>query len=45
MSRRYHLLTAGLLQASAYAPVRSRIVPAAAALPKIFAGMVNQLAE
>jgi hypothetical protein len=23
----------------------SRIVPAAAALPKIFAGMVNQLAE
>ena len=45
MSRRYRLLTAGLLQASAYAPVRSRIVPAAAALPKIFASMVNQLAE
>lgn len=45
MSRRYRLLTAGLLQASAYAPVRSRIVPAAVALPKIFAIMVNQLAE
>ncbi len=45
MSRRYRLLTAGLLQASVYAPVRSRIVPAAAALPKIFAGLVNQLAE
>jgi len=25
--------------------VRSRIVPAATALPKIFAGIVNQLAE
>jgi hypothetical protein len=45
MSRRYRLLTAGLLQASAYAPVRSRIVPAATALPKIFAGIINQLAE
>jgi flavin-dependent dehydrogenase len=45
MSRRYRLLTAGLLQASAYAPVRRRIVPAATALPKIFASMVNQLAE
>jgi hypothetical protein len=45
MSRRYRLLTAGLLQASEYAPVRSRIVPAATALPKIFAGIINQLAE
>ena len=45
MSRRYRLLTAGLLQASAYAPVRSRIVPAAAALPKVFAGIVSQFAE
>ncbi len=45
MSRRYRLLTARLLQASAYAPVRSRIVPAATALPKIFAGLVNQLAD
>ncbi len=45
MSRRYRVLTAGLLQASAYAPVRSRIVPAATALPKIFASIINQLAE
>jgi len=45
MSRRYRVMTAGLLQASAYAPVRSCIVPAATALPNIFAGMVNQLAE
>jgi flavin-dependent dehydrogenase len=45
MSRRYRLLTAALLQASAYAPLRSRIVPAAATLPKVFAGIVNLLAE
>jgi flavin-dependent dehydrogenase len=45
MSRRYRLLTAAVLQASGYAPLRSRIVPTAAALPKIFTGVVNQLAE
>jgi flavin-dependent dehydrogenase len=45
MSRRYRLLTVGLLRASRYASVRSRIVPAAAALPAVFAGLVNQLAE
>ena len=45
MSRRYRLLTAAVLQASESAPLRSRIVPAAAALPKVFAGIVNQLAE
>jgi flavin-dependent dehydrogenase len=45
MSRRYRLLTAAVLQASEYGPLRSRIVPAAAALPKVFAGVVNQLAE
>ena len=45
MSRRYRLLTAAAVKASAYAPLRSRIVPAAAALPIIFAGIVNQLAE
>lgn len=44
MSRRYRLLTAGLLQAGTYAPVRSRIVPAAAALPSVFNRVVNQLA-
>jgi hypothetical protein len=45
MSRRYRLLTAAVLQASEYGPLRSRIVPAAAALPGVFAGIVNQLAE
>jgi hypothetical protein len=45
MSRRYRLLRAAVLHASEYAPLRSRIVPAAAALPKVFAGIVNQLAE
>ena len=45
MSRRYRLLTSAVVQATAYAPLRSRIVPTAAALPKIFAGVVNQLAE
>ena len=45
MSRRYRLLTAAVVKASAYAPLRSRIVPAAAALPRVFAGLVNQLGE
>jgi hypothetical protein len=34
-----------LLQASAIAPVRSRIVPAAAAMPTVFTGVVNLLAQ
>lgn len=45
MSRRYRVLTAGLLRASTHASVRSRIVPAAAALPAAFARLVNELAE
>ena len=45
MSRRYRLLTAALLRASAFAPLRSLIVPAATALPKAFTEMVNMLAE
>lgn len=45
MSRRYRLLTAGLLHASGIAPVRSLIVPVAAALPRAFGGIVNQLAS
>ena len=45
MSLRYRVLTAGLLRASAYPPLRKRVVPAATALPNIFAGIVNQLAE
>jgi hypothetical protein len=36
--RRYRLLTAAVLHASEYARLRSRIVPAAAALPRVFAG-------
>lgn len=45
MSRRYRFLTAGLLEASGLKPVRSLIVPAAAALPKAFSGIVNLLAN
>jgi hypothetical protein len=45
MSRRCRVLTAGLLKASSYGPVRRRIVPAAASLPRVFTGMVNQLAQ
>jgi flavin-dependent dehydrogenase len=45
MSRRYRLLTAAVLNASACPPVRSRIVPAATRLPTIFTALVNQLAE
>lgn len=44
MSRRYRWLTAGLLQASRCAPVRSRVVAAAAALPTVFTRTVNLLA-
>jgi flavin-dependent dehydrogenase len=45
MSRRYRLLTAAVLQASAMRPLRSRIVPAAAQFPGVFRGVVNLLAE
>ena len=45
MSRRYRALTAGLLQASGIPPVRRLIVPAAAALPAVFGGVVNLLAH
>ena len=45
MSRRYRLLTAGLLHASGVAPVRSIIVPAASTLPAAFRGIVNLLAS
>jgi len=43
LTRRYRLLTAGLLHASGYGPVRSRITPAAAALPAVFTRVVNAL--
>jgi flavin-dependent dehydrogenase len=45
MSRRYRLLTAAVLHASAIRPVRSRIVPAASRLPMVFTALVNRLAE
>jgi flavin-dependent dehydrogenase len=45
MSRRYRLLTGAVLHASAIAPVRSRIVPAASRLPMVFTQLVNWLAE
>ena len=45
MSRRYRLLTAGVLRASATPAVRTRIVPAAARFPSVFRGVVNLLAE
>jgi flavin-dependent dehydrogenase len=45
MSRRYRLLTAAVLHASAIRPLRSRIVPAAAQFPGVFGGVVNLLAE
>jgi flavin-dependent dehydrogenase len=45
LTRRYRLITAVLLQANEFGPVRERIVPTAAVLPKVFAGVVNQLAD
>jgi flavin-dependent dehydrogenase len=45
LTRRYRMLTAALLQASAHPPLRSRIVPAAAAMPTVFTGAVNLLAR
>ena len=45
VTRRYRILTAALLQASAHAPLRAGIVPAARALPSVFATAVNLLAQ
>ncbi|RLV48170.1 NAD(P)/FAD-dependent oxidoreductase [Nocardioides mangrovicus] len=45
IGRRHDLLTRGLLAASGVPAVRSRIVPAAAALPAVFGGVVNALAR
>lgn len=44
VTRRYRLLTAGVLQAST-SPLRSLIVPAAGRLPRVFSGVVNLLAD
>jgi len=43
VTRRYRLLTAGLVRAGSVDMIRARIVPAARALPTVFAGVVNQL--
>jgi flavin-dependent dehydrogenase len=44
LTRRYRVLTAGLVRAGSTPSIRPRIVPAARALPAVFAGVVNQLA-
>lgn len=44
VSRRYRLLTEGLVRASGVAPVRRLIVPAAERLPRVFSGVVDALA-
>ncbi len=45
IGRRHELLTQGLLGATAFAPVRRRLVPAAVRLPWLFGAAVNQLAR
>ncbi|WP_395308515.1 NAD(P)/FAD-dependent oxidoreductase [Mycobacterium sp. AMU20-3851] len=45
LTRRYRLLTAALLHASAIRPVRAALTPASAALPSVFAKVVNTLGE
>ncbi|MGV0811307.1 NAD(P)/FAD-dependent oxidoreductase [Mycolicibacterium boenickei] len=45
MTRRYRLLTAALLHGSGFRPVRACITPASAALPSVFARVVNALGE
>ena len=45
LTRRYRMLTAALLQASAHAPLRAGVVPAAQALPFVFDRLVNLLAH
>ncbi|OBK80567.1 NAD(P)/FAD-dependent oxidoreductase [Mycobacterium sp. 1164985.4] len=45
MSRRYRMVTAGLVRATAFPSVRSRLVSAAASAPGVFTRAVNLLAE
>jgi flavin-dependent dehydrogenase len=45
MSRRYRMLTAGLLHASVCPPIHARVVSAAASAPTVFARAVNLLAD
>ncbi|MEO5652974.1 MAG: NAD(P)/FAD-dependent oxidoreductase [Marmoricola sp.] len=42
---RHELLTRGLLTATRHPALRSRVVPAAASLPRVFSAAVNQLAR
>src|SRR5688572_29530733 len=45
LGRKHELLTHALLRATAAAPLRRRVVPAASRLPRVFAAAVNQLAS
>ena len=45
LTRRYRLLTAGLLHATGIRPVRATITPVSAALPAVFTRVVNALGE
>lgn len=45
VSRRYRLLTHALVRAAAVPPLRARIVPAAAAMPRAFQAAVDALAH
>lgn len=45
LTRRYRLLTAGLLHATGIRPVRAAITPVSAALPAVFSTVVNALGE
>jgi flavin-dependent dehydrogenase len=45
LTRRYRLLTEALVRAGAVPVIRPRIVPAAAALPRVFGAAVNLLAN
>jgi len=45
LTRRYRLLTAGLLHATGIRPVRGAITPLSAALPAVFSTVVNALGE
>lgn len=45
LTRRYRLLTAGLLHATGIRPVRAAITPVSASLPAVFSAVVNALGE
>lgn len=45
LTRRYRMITAALVQATAHRPLRSAIVPAAQTLPNVFGRLVNVLAH